>query len=130
MNIVDRARQLRKVIEMLTAQLEDLEAMECAELFPHWKEDTEYTMGDRVCYENLLYKCLQNHTSQSQWNPKDAVSLWAKVSGEDIPEWEQPSSTNPYMMGDKVRHNGYIWISTLDYNIWEPGIAGWDRIGE
>lgn len=26
-----------------------------------------------------------------------------------IPEWEQPDSTNPYMAGDKVAHNGKTW---------------------
>jgi len=126
MNIVDRARQLRKVIELLTSQLEDLEAMECAELFPRWKEGISYTIGNRVNYEDTLYKCLQAHTSQSTWIPPDAPSLWAKVSAEEIPEWEQPSSTNPYMKGDKVRHNGSIWVSLTDYNVWEPGVYGWE----
>lgn len=39
--------------------------------------------------------------------------------------WAQPGSTNPYMLGDKVRHNGKIWMSTIDNNVWEPGVYGW-----
>ena len=35
---------------------------------------------------------------------------------------------NAYMMGDKVRHNGHIWISTMDYNVFEPGVYGWDEV--
>lgn len=133
MSIIERARQLRAVIESLAETLDDESAAESVELFPIWATDTDYTVGDRRRYEGLLYKCLQAHTSQATWNPADAPSLWAKVLNPDpgeIPEWEQPESTNPYMMGDKVRHNEKIWISVIDNNVWEPGIYGWDEVTE
>ena len=41
-----------------------------------------------------------------------------------IPEWEQPESTNPYMKGDKVKHNDKTWVSDIDNNVWEPGVYG------
>ena len=75
-----------------------------------------------------LYRCLQTHSSQDAWNPAEAPSLWSKVLIQDenvIPEWEQPDSTNPYMAGDKVKHNGKHWESTVDNNVWEPGVYGW-----
>ena len=128
MNIIERARRYRHRIEQMVAELPDTDAIDVAEMFPHWKANTEYAVGDRVCYGILLYKCLIAHTSQSTWIPPDAPSLWAKVSSEEIPEWEQPSSTNPYMKGDKVRHNGTVWISTVDNNVWEPGVYGWDPV--
>lgn len=133
MSIIERARQLRAVIESLAETLDDESAAESIELFPIWATDTDYAVGDRRRYEGLLYKCLQAHTSQETWNPTDAPSLWAKVLNPDpgeIPEWEQPESTNPYMMGDKVRHNEKIWISVIDNNVWEPGIYGWDEVTE
>ena len=133
MSIIERARQLRAVIESLAETLDDESAAESIELFPIWATDTDYAVGDRRRYEGLLYKCLQAHTSQATWNPADAPSLWAKVLNPDpgeIPEWEQPESTNPYMMGDKVRHNEKIWISVIDNNVWEPGIYGWDEVTE
>ena len=40
----------------------------------------------------------------------------------------QPENTNPYLQGDKVRHKGSIWISTMDGNIWEPEIYGWTQL--
>lgn len=131
MSIIERARQLRAVIESLAETLDDESAAESVELFPIWATDTDYAVGDRRRYEGLLYKCLQAHTSQETWNPADAPSLWAKVLNPDpgeIPEWEQPESTNPYMMGDKVRHNEKIWISVIDNNVWEPGVYGWDEV--
>lgn len=133
MSIIERARQLRAVIESLAETLDDESAAESVELFPIWATDTDYAVGDRRRYEGLLYKCLQAHTSQETWNPADAPSLWAKVLNPDpgeIPEWEQPESTNPYMMGDKVRHNEKIWISVIDNNVWEPGVYGWDEVTE
>lgn len=133
MSIIERARQLRAVIESLAETLDDESAAESVELFPTWATDTDYAVGDRRRYEGLLYKCLQAHTSQETWNPADAPSLWAKVLIPDpgeIPEWEQPESTNPYMMGDKVRHNEKIWISVIDNNVWEPGVYGWDEVIE
>ena len=58
-------------------------------------------------------------------------SLWAKVLIPDpdvIPELEQPDSTYPYMIGDRVTHNGVTWESTIDNNVWEPGVYGWTEV--
>lgn len=93
-----------------------------------WEPDTDYHAGDKRRYNELPYRCLQDHRAQDTWNPEDAPSLWARIlipDPETIPEWAQPGSTNPYMKGDKVRHNGQVWISDLDNNIWEPGVYGW-----
>ena len=49
--------------------------------------------------------------------------------GEVLP-WEQPESTNPYMTGDRVTHNGKTWQSTVDNNVWEPGVYGWIEVQE
>ena len=96
--------------------------------FPEWDGDGHaYEVGNLVTYGYVLYRCVQAHTSQQTWNPVDAASLWAKVIKGDEPlPWEQPSSTNPYMKGDRVTHNGHIWVSTVDNNVWEPGVYGWD----
>lgn len=133
MNIVDRARKLRKVIELSAQSLEDEMALDAVELFAEWKTDTAYSIDEKVKYNKVLYKCLQAHTSQSDWTPDIAASLFAKVlipDPEVIPDWEQPDSTNPYMKGDKVRFNGKIYESLIDNNIWSPEAypAGWQEI--
>lgn len=130
MRAIERARKLRKIIEDLAETMTDEDALNSTELFPAWQADNEYTLNDRVRYNGVLFKCLQSHTSQEAWIPTDAPSLWAKVlipDPEDIPEWEQPGSTNPYMKGDKVRHNNKIWVSDIDNNVWEPGVYGWSE---
>lgn len=126
------AYKLRELITKASASLSDKDALEGVELFDEWASDTDYETDDRVRYNGELYKCLQSHTSQTAWTPTDAPSLWAKVlipDPEVIPDWEQPSSTNPYMKGDKVKHNGKIWKSDVDNNVWEPPTM-WSEVTE
>lgn len=109
-------------------------ALKMQEYFPAWDGNgKEYKTGDRVLYNGVLYKVLQNHTSQAGWTPTDAPSLFAKVltsTDGTILDWEQPGSTNPYMAGDKVRYNGRIYESTIDNNVWAPDAypQGWKDV--
>ena len=106
-------------------------SLEVPNLYPAWKEGVTYLTNERVLYDWTLYKVLQEHTSQADWTPVDTPSLYAKVLIPDenvIPEWEQPDSTNPYKKGDKVTHNGSVWISDVDLNTWEPGVYGWSLV--
>lgn len=128
---IEHARHLRAMIEKAANSLTDNEALQAVELFPAWAAGNAYIVDDRVKYKDVLYKVLQAHTSQAGWEPDVAVSLFAKVLIPDpgeIPEWEQPGSTNPYMAGDKVRHNDKVWVSDIDNNVWEPGVYGWSEV--
>lgn len=111
--------------------LDDADALAIKTAYPEWNAAGAYSAGDKVLYGGILYKCLQDHAAQAGWNPVDAPSLWVKVLIPDdgtIPAWEQPDSTNPYMKGDKVAHNGKTWISDVDNNVWEPGFYGWTEV--
>ena len=106
----------------------DEQALAVPVLYPAWRSGVDYVTGLRILYDNALYKVLQDHTSQNDWTPDAASSLFAKVLIPDettISEWEQPDSTNAYSQGDKVTHNGKTWISDIDNNVWEPGVYGW-----
>lgn len=131
MTLIEKVRELRALIEKAmtaTASLTEAEAISATCLYPKWSGNgVAYAKGQRVQYENTLYTVLQNHTSQAGWKPTAAPSLFAKVLIPDpsvVPEWEQPDSTNPYMKGDKVKHNGKVWVSLVDNNVWEPGVTG------
>jgi chitodextrinase len=109
----------------------DTQAVDAPAVYPTWKEDVAYEVDDRVLYNEVLYKVLQAHTSQADWAPDVAYSLFAKVLIPDpdvIPEWEQPNSTNPYMKGDKVTYEGKTWESIIDNNVWKPTEYGWIEI--
>lgn len=125
------ARKIRAEMERHAMTLDDAQALEVPEMFPLWDSDRGYFANDRVRYGGTLYKCLQAHTSTNEWNPENAVSLWAEVLIPDpdiIPEWRQPDSTNPYMIGDLVTYDGKTWRCTIDYNVFAPGVAGWEVV--
>lgn len=127
------ARKYRDIIKIASATLSDKEALETPLLFERWHASGHYSIGQRVYYQETLYKCLQTHDAQPNWTPIDAPSLWAKVLIPDenvIPDWEQPDSTNPYMTGDKVKFNGKTYESLIDNNVWSPEAypAGWKEI--
>lgn len=101
-------------------------------------DDAEGNPQSRVLLYGNLYKCLQTHVAEAGWVPTVAPSLWARIlpgqagSGQTVGEWQQPGSTNGYMTGERVTHNGHLWESTADNNVWEPGAVGapWKDLGE
>ena len=129
----EKALRLREIIEMAmtSAPIDDAIAIEGTSLFPAWKVDTEYKVGDRVRFEDVLYSVVQAHTSLETWTPDVTYSLYAKVlipDENEIPTWEQPDSTNAYKKDDKVSYNDKIWISLVDNNVWEPGAVGTETL--
>lgn len=127
----EQARQLRKLLEGQTDAMNDEEILNYIDFVKKWKSGKTYSVGKRLEYNGVIYKVLQDHTSQDDWTPDAAPSLFAKVLIPDptvIPEWEQPDSTNPYMAGDKVTHNGKAWESLIDNNVWEPGATGTESL--
>ena len=123
------AMKYRQKIEQAAISLSDEEALTVPELFSRWETSTSYSLNDRICYKDILYKCVQAHTSQDDWTPDITPALWTVISIEEWPEWIQPvGAQDAYMTGDKVAHNNQHWISTADNNVWEPGVFGWNTI--
>ena len=124
-----KAKQLRALIESVAITLDDATALTGVELFPVWATDTAYAVGDRVQYNGTLYKCVQAHTSQADWMPDATPALWVIVSVEEWPEWIQPTGAHDaYDKDAKVSHNGKHWKNTIDANVYEPGVYGWEEI--
>ena len=110
---------------------DDQTALKAKELYKEWTVGIEVKVGERLRYKDVLYKVLQDHTTQETWTPTDAPSLFAKVlipDDSEIYPWEQPDSTNPYMKGDKVTHKGKTWESLVDNNVWQPGEVGTETL--
>lgn len=128
MSIIDRAKVIRQQIELMAEDLTDETALDYKELYPLWLTGHAYSIGDRVRYNDTLYKCVQAHTSQTDWTPDITPALWTVVSIEEWPEWIQPTGAqDAYSFGDKVSHNGKHWVSDYDNNVWEPGAFGWSE---
>ena len=131
------AQQYNRFMQMSVqaANLDDDKAMEVADLYPEWATMKSYAVDEIVKYgvnadgETQLYKVIQEHTSQEDWTPDITASLYKAIGFTDdgVSIWTQPlGSTDAYMTGDIVSHNDQIWISTVDYNVWEPGVYGWE----
>ena len=125
------ARLLRAKIVKASESLTDTDALQAIELFDEWKPETAYTAQQRIRYEGKLYRCEQAHTSQASWTPDITPGLWTEVAEPgEIPVWKQPTGAqDAYRLGDKVHYPdkaGPVYVSTLDANIWEPGVYGWE----
>ena len=128
MSYTANAERMRQTLNLATSYLDDEQAESVSILFEEWQSDTQYAVGDRRQYDGLLYRCVQAHTSQDDWTPPQVPALWVRTSTEEWPEWIQPTGAHDaYNTGDKVSHNGKHWICTMDANVWEPGVYGWDE---
>lgn len=126
---IKEANKIRKSITGIVENLSDEDALSVTILFEPWKTGINYKIDDRIKFNDNLYKCIQAHTSQSDWTPDITPALWKIVSIEEWPEWVQPTgSHDAYSIGDKVSYNGKHWISTVDGNVWAPGVYGWDEV--
>lgn len=111
--------------------IDTVTAEEHVELFAPWVYPTDYKTGNLRRYNGRLYKCISDHTSQADWAPDVAVSLWVPTSdpAEEWPAWSQPvGAHDAYNTGDKVSHNGKHWTSDVDSNVWAPGVYGWTEV--
>lgn len=132
------ARQMHRAFSLFAESLtlDDAQAMEIADLYEPWEVGQAYKPGKIVKYgenqdgETQLYTVLQAHTSQADWTPDKAPSLFKAIgfTPSGVPIWTQPlGASDAYQKGDKVEHKGKIWTSTIDNNVWEPGVYGWEE---
>lgn len=127
----EHAYKLRELLHKASSSLPDEDALEAVELFPLWAAGIDYEADQRIRYGDKLYRCVQAHASQTGWEPPATPALWTEVAKPgEIPVWKQPTGAqDAYMTGDKVHYPnaaGDIYVSTIDNNVWEPGVYGWE----
>ena len=89
-----KALALRALIEKAAVSLSDTDALDGVELFPAWAVGLSYAAGERLRYGDKLYRVLQAHTSQADWIPDIATSLYAEV--EKPGQGDTPDNPIPY----------------------------------
>ena len=134
-DINTKEQSLTKIGKIVANRVtDDIVALSIQEFYDIWEVGISYHVGRYITHNDILYKVLTEHTSQAEWTPDVSPSLFTKVlidpSGETIPEWVQPDSTNAYMIGDKVKFEGNVYESIIDNNIWSPSAypAGWKLV--
>lgn len=71
--------------------LSDEQALTVKTLYPDYAYGVLYKQGERAVYRGILFKTLQEHTSQKGWEPGVAPSLWVALeSGSEAGTLEDP----------------------------------------
>ena len=131
MTLIEKARELRALIEKAVQSLEDKDALECICLYEKWNGDgVQYTAGKRVQYNGELYKVKDGmgHTSQADWSPDVAVSLFEKINETNSGTKADPI---PYS-GNMALENGkyYIEYGIVYLCTRDTGIAIYNRLAD
>lgn len=118
--------KLKQLAQAQVAQQTDEEALGNIELFPTWqsKIGIQVNQGDRLYYDDKLFKVLQTHTPQDNWRPDTTASLYVQV----VIEGEQGTIDNPisfevnmelvegkYYTEDGVK---YLCVRALAQSVW------------
>ncbi|WFF72662.1 hypothetical protein [Proteiniclasticum sp. QWL-01] len=123
----------------LIPQLSEVKVFNLRYAFPQWRDliGTQIFKSEipYIMYNDDFYMVNQDHLVQAEWVPGTGTeSLYSKVAQPGaVATWVQPlgahDAYNSYgswlPKSDPVTHNGSTWISSLDGNIWEPGVYGW-----
>lgn len=92
-------RRVDAIIGKVSAKINEVpmtveESLELTAFFPKWEAGKEMPNGYKVSYEGSLFEVIQPHTSQADWTPKVANSLFKLVqvvatgSVDDPIDWE------------------------------------------
>ena len=118
----DVERALKRLALPQLVEMTDEEALEYEVCYPTWysRIGMEAVVGERLWYDNGLYKCRQAHTISEAWNPKDTPALWANVSEESQEadgsrehpyQWEQGMTAYE---GKYYTENNTLYLCTRD----------------
>lgn len=128
--LIPKLEQKKVAMGIARNYLTDEQALEAVAIYPQFKAGIAVTVGQRYVDSNGdLYKVVQAHTTQSDWQPSTVPALFTKISLDEWPLFVQPTGAQDvYGIGDKVTFNGQHYVSKIDNNSWSPADypAGWE----
>lgn len=130
----DEARAWRAKLDGVAKTIDDAAALINIELFPAWRVGAAYKVDERIRYGDKLYKCLQGHTSQSDWLPDIVPALWVEVAapGQYREIKVNMLSTEAFALGEigwwQTEDN--LYESLIAANVYTPASypAGWRKV--
>lgn len=75
----ERAHKIIDAIKNLRETLADEVALNYVVLYPDWKIGKEFAVGERVEFEDKLYKVITAHTAQETWKPNLTPTLFEPI---------------------------------------------------
>ena len=133
MDILERARALRKNIIASSASLEDKVASETPELFGRLDENGDLIKaGTRVNWKGLLKRAAVDLWDTKENNPDNAPTLWEDIAYKEgyriIPE--TITAGTAFNKDELGWWKDTLYKSTLDNNVWTPEQhpSGWEEV--
>ena len=126
-----RADEMARVaaVDAVIDGLPDEDVAEMTYVYPAWSGDGVGVVADqKLRHKGILYRVVQPHTTQPDWPPDATPALFTLYRDPQAgPQpWVQPTGAHDaYNTSDRVTHKGSTWESTIDANVWEPGVTGW-----
>lgn len=131
---MERVERVRTAMDYASTAMTDEQALNAVALYPKWSPDNAYYLGDRVRDGDSLYKCIQAHTSQSDWSPAATPALWVEVA----PEGEAREIKDNMLSTEAFAKGEIGWYGTksdryeslIDGNVWTPAAypGGWKKL--
>lgn len=96
-------------------------AISVKEFYPIWQEGIDVKVSERYQFEDLLWECIKEHRTQTNWKPGiNTASLWKEVNVTHSGTKEDPIPYNNNMELEKnkyyVQYN-IIYLCTRDTEI-------------
>ena len=130
---LERARQLRAMIESAAGNLTDADASTAAELFPRLKQDGSLvSAGARINGYGKVKRAAVDLWDRTENNPENAPTLWEDLAYRDgiriIPE--TITAGTAFSKDELGWWGDTLYKSLLDANVWTPeqNASGWEKV--
>ena len=130
---LERARQLRAMIEAAAGNLTDADASTAAELFPRLKQDGSLVKnGTRINWGGKVKRAAVDLWDRTENNPDNAPTLWEDLAYRDgiriIPE--TITAGTAFAKNELGWWGDTLYKSLLDANVWTPEqhASGWEKV--
>ena len=133
MTYIEQARKLRTIIEQATESLDDKDASESVELFPHLKGDGSLiNAGTRINWNGVLKQAAVDLWDTDDNTPDNAQTLWTDIAYREgirvIPE--TITAAQAFALDELGWWDGHIYRSTIAANVYTPDqyATGWEMV--
>ena len=134
--LMERSRPLtaeevsRMLIEQQvnTLDVDHNTALRMKEFYPEWVVGVAYPVSFKVRRGDGLWRCRQDHTSQVDWEPERAASLWEQICESHDGSLDDPI---PYSGNMALEEGKYYHQEFVIYRCFrDTGIPVYNALGE
>ena len=133
MTYIEQARKLRPIIEQATESLDDKDASESVELFPHLKGDGSLIkVGTRINWNGVLKQAAVDLWDTDDNTPDNAQTLWTDIAYREgirvIPK--TITAAQAFALDELGWWQEHVYRSTITANVYTPDqyATGWEMV--